>query len=307
MNTLVTGATGFIGSHLCKELIQRGHTVFGLSKSGRTDKIKSLLNQKKFHLKKGDIRDEIILSEIIKDNKIKVIFHLAAQLPHAEDLKNPFLCFDINVRGTLNLLNAAYLNNISYFMYGSTMSVYSDPPDYLPVDENHPVQPSTVYGVSKLTSEFYCNLYSKFFNVVILRFSGVYGWGQSKHNAIPRFINQALSNKPITIYGDGMQTSDYVYIEDVVQAILLACEKNKTGIYNIGSGEEISVKDLAKRIVSYLNSKSELVLTGIDTDRPFRFFFDIKKSQKDLNYSPCLLNEGLPKYLSEFEIEDSEI
>jgi len=275
MNTLVTGATGFIGSHLCKELIRRGHTVFGLSRSGRTHKIKSLLNQKEFYLKKGDIRDERMLSEIIKDNNIKVIFHLAAQLPQDDDLKNPFLCFDINVRGTLNLLNAAYLNDIDYFMYGSTMSVYSDPPDYLPVDEKHPVRPSTVYGVSKLASELYCNLYSKFINMIIIRLSGVYGWGQSKHNAIPRFINQALNNRPITIYGDGTQTSDYVYVKDAIQAILLAWEKNKTGTYNIGGGEEISVKDLAKRIVNSLNSKSEIVLTGRDTNRPFRFFFDI--------------------------------
>jgi UDP-glucose 4-epimerase len=307
MNTLVTGATGFIGSHLCKELIHRGHTVFGLSRSGRTHKIKSFLNQKEFYLKKGDIRDERMLSEIIKDNNIKVIFHLAAQLPQDDDLKNPFLCFDINVRGTLNLLNAAYLNDIDYFMYGSTMSVYSDPPDYLPVDEKHSVRPSTVYGVSKLASELYCNLYSKFINMMIIRFSGVYGWGQSKHNAIPRFINQALNNRPITIYGDGTQTSDYIYVKDAIQAILLAWEKNKTGIYNIGGGEEISVKDLAKRIVSSLNSKSEIVLTGRDTNRPFRFFFDIKKSRKDLNYSPRSFNAGLSMYLSEFDIEDSEI
>lgn len=301
MNTLVTGATGFIGSHLCKELIQRGYTVFGLTRSGKTDKIKSLLNQKEFHLQKADIRDEKALFEIIKDNNIKVIFHLAAQLPQADDLKNPFLCFDVNARGTLNLLYAAYLNDVDYFMFGSTMSVYSDPPVYLPVDEKHPVQSSTIYGVSKLASEFYCNLYSKFINMVILRFSGVYGLGQSKQNAVPRFINQALSNSPITIYGDGTQTSDYVYIKDVVQAILFAWENKKTGTYNIGSGEELSVKDLAKRIVNALGSKSEIVMTGKETDRPFRFFFDIKKSRAELNYSPFSFNEGLSLYLSEFD------
>ena len=303
MNILVTGATGFIGSHLCKELIQRGYTVFGLSHSGGIQNIKSLLNQKEFHLQRGDIRDVNILSDIIKVNNIKVIFHLAAQLPHGEDINNPFLCFDINARGTLNLLNAA-LNNVDKFIYASSMSVYSEPPEYLPVDEKHSVRPSTIYGVSKLEGELYCNVYSKAMNIVVLRYGGAYGKGQPKHNAIPTFINQALNNMPITIYGDGTQTSEFVYVKDVVQGTLLALEKNKTGVYNIGSGEDMRIRDLAKRIIEHTNSKSEIVLVDKDTDRPFRFVLDITKSRKVLGYSPQSVNEGLSMYISEFDTGD---
>jgi len=300
MNILVTGATGFIGSHLCKGLIQKGHTVFGLSRATSIRNIKPLLNQREFHLKKGDIRDPEFFLEMIKVNKIKLIFHLAAQLPCDEALNNPFLYFDTNARGTLNLLNAACQNGVQKFIYTSSLSVYSEPPEYLPVDEKHPVQPSTIYGVSKLEGELYCNVYSKVMNVVVLRYGGAYGKGQRKHNAIPTFISQALNNMPITIYGDGTQTSDFVHVEDVVQGTLLAAERGKTGVYNIGSGEEMSVRGLARRIIDFTKSESEIVLADKDTDRPFRFVLDITKSRKDFGYSPYSFDEGLSRYISEF-------
>jgi len=240
---------------------------------------------------------------MIRDNHIKVILHLAAQLPNGSDLSNPFLYFDINARGTLNILDAAYLNSVDKFIYTSSMSVCSEPPKYLPADENHPVQPSTIYGVSKLEGELYCNLYSKAINMVVLRYSGAYGQGERKSNAIPTFIDQASNNRPITIYGDGMQTSDFIYIKDVVQGTLLALEKNRPGVYNIGSGEEISVRDLAKRITNFTNSKSEIVLTNKDAERSFRFVLDITKSRKVLGYSPHSFDEGLRTYIKEFNIE----
>ena len=303
MSILVTGATGFIGSHLCQALVQRGHRVSALSHSGRTRNIESLLQNKKFHLQTGDIQDTDMMCDIIKDNRITVIFHLAAQIPSDSDINNPFLCFDTDARGTLSMLNAAYLNGVDKFIYSSTMSVYSEPPQYLPVDESHPVQPSTIYGVAKLAGELCCNLYSRAMNIVVLRYSGAYGRGERESNAIPAFFDQALNNRPITIHGDGTQASDFVYIDDIVQGTLLAWENNKPGAYNIGSGEEISVRELAKRIINITNSKSELVLTDRYTDRPFKFFLDITKSQKVFGYSPRSLDEGLHTYLKEFNVE----
>jgi len=139
-------------------------------------------------------------------------------------------------------------------------------------------------------------------NIVMLRYSGAYGRGERESNAIPTFSNQALDNRPVTIDGDGTQTSDFVYIDDVIQGTLLAWEKNKPGVYNIGSGEELSVRELAERIINISNSKSEVALSGKATERPFAFFLDVTKSQEALGYSPRSLDEGLHAYLRELNL-----
>ena len=307
MKVLVTGATGFIGSHLCDELLKRRYIVFGATFSENTQNIKPLLSCGNFHLKKCDILDQKAVSDMIKKNGIEIICHLAAKLPISNnDSESKSLYFDVNAKGTLNILKAAqnYANKI---IYASSMSVYSEPPKYLPVDEKHPTEPSTAYGRSKLEGESYCIEYAKMINIIMLRYGGAYGRGQPTHNAIPRFINQALNNKPITIYGDGTQTSDYTYIKDIVQGTILAMEKNKPGVFNIGSGKEISVRDLAERIIDITNSKSEIILVEKDTNRQFRFAMDITKSQNFLGYSPHTLDEGLRSYISNWIDDRSRI
>ena len=302
INILVTGAAGFIGSHLCKELTLKKYNVFGLSPSNNFQDIKPLLKQKKIHLLRGDIRNLNFLKRIIKKHQIKIIFHLAAALPHDDDdIKDPFLLFEVNARGTLNLLNAAHLNGVEKFIYVSSSSVYSEPSEYLPVDENHLTRPSTIYGVSKLAGELCCNAYAKEMKITVLRYCGAFGVGQDKHYATYRFISQALKNEPITIYGDGTQSSDFTYIGDIVQGTILAMRKNKSGIYNISSGKETSIRDLAKKIIKITGSQSKIILTNKNTNRPFRFFLDIKRAKKILGYSPLSLDKGLSRYISEIK------
>ncbi len=296
---LVTGASGFIGCRLCEKLLKKGYTVFGFSNSADLRNINPIIKNRRFYFKKGDILDIKLLQNIIKENKIKTIFHLAALLPQNNDFKNPFPIFNVNALGTLNLLNIAYKEHVRNFIYASTMSVYSEPPKYLPVDEKHPTHPSTIYGASKSCAEIFCNIYSKVMNVTILRYGGVFGKGQHQHEAMFRFIQQALKNKPITIYGSGNQTTDFVYIDDVVEGTILVLEKNKTGVFNIGSGQETSIKELAKKIIKITNSKSKILLVNKKTDRPFRFFLDIKKAKIILGFSPISLTDGLSKYLFE--------
>ena len=173
------------------------------------------------------------------------------------------------------------------------MSVYSEPPQYLPVDETHPTNPLTIYGVSKLTGELFCNAYSKDIDITILRYGGAYGEGQHKHNAVYRFIKQAQNNQPITIYGNGRQTTDFIHISDIVNGTILVMEKNKPGTYNLGSGEETSIKELAKKIVKLTNSESKIFLDKKNTNRPFRFVLDVKKARKSFGYSPLSLSKGL--------------
>ncbi len=297
-NVLVTGAGGFIGSHLCEGLVRENYKVFGLVRSKNNERLKRFSKNKMFRSQKCDVTDLNSLNAIIKRNKIDAILHLAALMPGKNDLEDPFPIFNTNIGGTLNLLSSARKNGVRNFVYASTMSVYTDPPEYLPVDENHPTSPSTVYGAAKLAGELLCRPYAKFMNITIFRFGGAYGPREQKHKAVHRFIHQALKNEPITIYGNGRQSTDLIYIDDVVRLAILTVKKNKTGLYNLGSGEETSIKNLAQKIIKITGSKSKITSVRKKTDRPFRFFMDIEKARKTFHYSPTSLDRGLIKYIS---------
>jgi nucleoside-diphosphate-sugar epimerase len=303
MTIMVTGATGFIGSHLCIELINRNHTVFALTHSGKTRKVAPILNNANFQLHTGDILDTITLQDIIKDNRVDTVFHLAAQLPTDNDRENPMACFNTNAGGTLNLLAAAKSGGVGTFIYASTMSVYSEPPVHLPVDEIHSTQPPTIYGVAKLTGEFCCRLYSTDMTVIVLRYGGVYGLNCRESDAVPTFLRSALKNKPLIIHGDGIQSSDFTHVDDIVEGTLLAWEKGKPEVYNIGSGEETSILELSQKIINIADSTSEIQIGKVVTERPFRFVLDIEKARKQLGYRPRPLDAGLKKYAEELKEE----
>jgi len=294
---LVTGATGFIGSHLCRELINQGYHVFGLSHSGNTRNIKPLLTRENLHLLQGDVRDIEGISRMVKDNHINAVLHLAARLPAADDFINPLASFDINARGTLNLLHAARVNKVDKFIYSSSIDVYSEPPEYLPVDEKHPTQPRTNYGIAKLAGELYANLYAKELKVTILRYSIGYGQGGKATGAVNRFISQALRNEPLTVHGGGRQSNDFVCVGDEVQANLLALKQDRPGTYNIGSGEETSVKELAQAAVQLTGSTSTTCFVDEASNRPFRFALDISRARQVLGYQPRSLRQGLAEYI----------
>lgn len=303
MNILVTGATGFIGSHLCREMVRRGNDVFALSRSGKTTKVRQLLQDKKFHLLNGDIFDADVMGDIIRDNGITDVFHLAAKLPDGSSLADFQAYFDTNTRGTFNMLEAACRHDVAGFVYASTMSVYSEPPQYLPLDESHPASPQTPYGITKMAGEHVCNMFSDRLSLVILRFGGVYGMNQNERDVMPVFLGQALHNQPITVYGNGEQSTDFVHIDDVISGTLLAWEKGDPGVYNIGSGEEARIIDLAEKIKHITDSKSEITLSDKNTDRPFRFVLDISKARRVLGWSPRPLDKGLTEYIKEYKTE----
>ena len=292
MNILVTGASGLVGYHLCKRLVTEGYQVIGLVHNRVNPFTKTLLKSSNFKTYTGDIRKASVPYVAISRNKIKTVFHTAAQLPYTPDKD----LVGVNIRGTLNLLNAAYLNDVEEFIYTSSMSVYSSPPSYVPVDEMHYTQPLNIYGMTKLAGELTCSSYDSM-KVIILRLAGVYGVSSEENRVINSFIHCALNNQPLIVDGDGMQSSDFVAVDDVVQGVLLAWQKGVVGTYNISSGQETSLMELAKCIVGLTSSKSEIIATDKVIDRPFRFFLDITKAKKEFGYNPISLVDGLRSYL----------
>lgn len=273
---LVTGANGFIGFHLCNALNEMGYDVADLGKA--------------------DIRDFKEILKILKKHKPYGVFHLAAVLPPVEN--NKF--FDVNVKGTFNLLEACRLCNVKKFIYSSTMNVYGDV-KYLPVDEKHPTNASNFYGLSKLLGEELIKLYN--FDSVILRYSGVYGPGKEQ-GAVANFIKNAKLNKPLKILNN--ISWDIVYIKDVVQANIRAFEKAdkiKFEIINIGAGKEINIKDLAEKIIQITGSKSKIrTLTFQKSSAPWHFYFNINKAKKLLNFKPQSYDTSLKANIAEIEL-----
>lgn len=299
---LVTGATGFIGSHLCDALLEKGYKVVGLA-HGDEERIKHLKKNKAFKIVRGDITDFKKIFKIFKKYKFTGIFHTAGVIPLGREPENPFPFFEVNVKGTLNLLEACRLLNIKKFIYSSSMSVYGEEIKYLPVDEKHPVNPSNFYGLSKWQGEEFSKLYARNYdlNVITLRYVGVYG-PRREEGVVATFAKNAISNKPLKILSD--TSWDIIHVRDVVKANIRAFEKAaelKKEVINIGSGEEINVKDLAKRIIEISGSKSKLKFNKV---LPFfRFYFNINKAKKLLGFKPLSPAKGLTQYIQEIKKE----
>ncbi|MBL7124608.1 MAG: NAD-dependent epimerase/dehydratase family protein [Dehalococcoidales bacterium] len=295
MRVLVTGAGGFLPSHLCDGLVERGYEVIGLFHTSQK-RIKHLKNNKNFQAIKGDITNYDEILESLKANPVDGIFHTAA-LHTPKEISSPFPYFEPNVRGTLDLLEACHSQNIKRVIYTSSMGVYGRAPKYLPVDEKHPVSPFDFYSLTKLQGEMLCELYaSKYgFNVIILRCSGIFGprreWG-----GVANFVKGAIQNKPPIVLSDIKW--DTIYVKDAVSAHISAFEnidKFQFEVFNIGRGEEISTLDLANLIVSISASTAKPEFSG--DSRPFRFYFDITKARELLNFAPCPIEESLTEYI----------
>lgn len=303
---LITGATGFIGSHLCKKLVTAGCSVVGTTKRGNTTAIQSIIGKENFSLLKLDITNNEAVQSVFRKRNIKTVLHLAATLPGAHDLEDPLPIFFVNAQGTLNILNAALHNGAERIIYASTMSVYTDPPISIPVTENHPTSPSTLYGVTKLFGEQVCPPYSKDIIITILRYGGAFGLNQPGEKIVPNCMRRALRNEPLLIRGEGKQTTDFVYIDDLVEGTLLALTKRKDAIYNLGGGTEVSILEVVEKIKNLTSSQSPIQFAIENTDRPFRFCLDIQKAGRELGYSPRSFDEGLKQYYHEYLCAESQ-
>jgi len=310
MKVLITGGAGFIGSNLCEALVNRGYEVICLDNfiTGKRENIKDLIGKSNFTLIEGDIRNLDICLEACKG--VDVVLHQAAVGSVPRSIENPLLTHQCNADGFLNMIWAAYKNEIKRFVYASSSSVYGDIED-LPRVEERIGKPLSPYAVSKRTNELYAHVFSTIYGMEIigLRYFNVFGKNQDPDNpyaaVIPKFFKSLLNEEPPTIYGDGETTRDFCYVENVVHANLLAMEvkdaKAFNQVYNIAYGKQTSLNELFRMIkeiiIEYLNSngykeKAGRILKIAPVYGSFRkgdirhSLADISKAKKLLGYEP---------------------
>lgn len=291
---LITGGCGFIGVNLANRLRRRGDAVRALDNlsMGRREDLESLGAQ----LVLGDIRDKEIVAQAVQG--CEVVVHLAAHTRVVESVSNPRLNFEVNVRGTMNVLQASYAAGVRKFIFASTGGAILGE-QKPPVHEGMVARPLSPYGASKLAGEGYCSAFAGSFglNTVALRFSNVYGpYSYHKGSVIAQFFRNLLHQEPLTIYGDGSQTRDFVFVDDLVDAILLADQFHTPGeVFQIASGRETSIAELVrliKEIVPELsfNIRHEPHRAGEIS----RNYANIDKASRMLAYKPRMqLQEGL--------------
>ena len=249
MKVLITGGCGFIGSNLAEKL-SKEHDVVILDdlSTGRIENIEDI----DVEFIDGSVTDLEILKNICRD--VDFIFHQAAISSVQRSIDDPLSTNEVNIKGTLNVLIAAKDCNVKKVICASSSSIYGNTPHF-PLREDMIPDPRSPYAVTKLTGEYYCNIFNEIHGLetVSLRYFNVYGPRQDPSSdyaaVIPKFINLLLNNKPPIIYGDGEQTRDFVYVQDVVQANILAMETDALGVLNVASGKQITINGLADTIM----------------------------------------------------------
>ena len=303
MKVVVTGGTGFIGSHIAEYWNGKAEVVILDSfRTGYAENVKHLSGVK---LLEGDIRDKSLVEKVVAG--ADYVFNLAALVSVPESIEKPEETIEINVKGLINILEAAKKHGVKKVVHSSSAAIYGDDPrlpkrtDMLPV-------PKTPYGITKLDGEYWCNFFSDEFGVgaVSLRYFNVFGPRQDPKSqyaaAIPIFVSKAIKNEDITIYGDGKQTRDFVYVKDVVRANVLAAESVlKKGVFNVATGNSITIGELAEKIIKLTDSKSKIVFAP---ERPGDIKFssaDIEETKKLLGFEPQFdFDEGLKSTIEFF-------
>lgn len=271
MKVLVTGGAGFIGSHVAERFLKEGHEVVAVDNLDpyydaeiKRRNIEIFKGNANYSFIKGNIRDKELMKDLV-DN-VDVIFHCAAQAGAKASIENPRKSFDDNVFGTLNLLELSLNSGIKKFVNSSSSSVYGKV-KYLPFDEEHPTNPISPYGVSKLVAEHYCRVFYEVYGLktVNLRYFTVYGPRMRPDLAISIFTRNALENKPIEIFGDGSFTRDFTYVDDVVDLNMKCLRNNNANgeTFNVGTGERITILELAKKTIKISKSDSRIIFSEV--------------------------------------------
>jgi len=302
MRILITGGAGFLGAALANRLVREGHTVLALDdlSAGDPQRLDS-----RVVLARGDVRDVPRLWTLLQG--VDLVYHLATRVSVPESILYPRIYQDVNVGGTVALLEAMRDAGVRRLVLASSGAVYGDQP-VQPVHEELLPRPRSVYAVTKLAAEHFVLTLGRLwgFEVVVLRIFNAYGPGQPLPAAhapvISRFLKQAIEGGTLVIFGDGTQTRDFVYLDDVVEALVAAGERTGLNgeLINVGSGREISINELADIVMRVVGRRVPVIHSPAQDGGVARLCADLRKAERLLGYRPrVFLEEGLRRMLRE--------
>jgi UDP-glucose 4-epimerase len=297
---LVTGGAGFIGSNLVKQLVRDGNSVIVLDNflSGYKENLHPF---PQVQIVEGDVRDRSAVDKAIEG--ADVVFHLAASVGNKRSIDFPIVDAEINVLGTLNILEAARKEGVRKIVTSSSAGIFGELKT-LPIKEDHPIEPDSPYGCTKLCEEKLCLSYAKLYDIeaVCLRYFNVYGPNQrfdAYGNVIPIFVFRMLNNQPLIIYGDGEQTRDFVHVDDVVQANIKAAQTiGVSGAFNIASGTRVTINHLVEIIIDQQKADIKIEHTDERKGDVRHSLADISLAKQKINYYPSVnLENGIKEYI----------
>jgi UDP-glucose 4-epimerase len=301
---LVTGGAGFIGSNVADKFIEYGHKVVIID--NLSTGVEANLNKKaKFY--KVDIRSAVI-DKIFEREKPDILCHYAAQIDVRKSTNDPIFDAEINIIGSLNLFNACVKHKVKKIIFASTGGAIYGEQDYFPADENHPANPVSPYGVAKLTIEKYLHFYKEVYgiNFVALRYANVYGPRQNpfgEAGVVAIFTERLLGGKKTIINGDGKQTRDFVFVEDVVESNVLALEYPKTDIFNIGTGIETDINCIFRTLNEKIGLEQKELHGPAKLGEQQRSVLECSKAKRLLKWRPKYnLEEGIAKTVEYYKV-----
>ena len=302
-SVLVTGGAGFIGSHLAEALIPDNDvTVLDDLSSGSRQAVPDEAT-----FAHADVREESVLAAQLESTDL--VFHQAANASVSQSVKNPIASHENNVDATLQLLEGARREDVRVVL-ASSCAIYGHP-ETVPIPESEPTNPTSPYGLEKLTVDHYARLYHELYGLetVVLRYFNVYGPRQSGGNysgVIDVFLDQATGGGPLTVHGDGTQTRDFVYVSDVVRANLAAAVTDQVGeAFNIGTGRSISIRELAELVRDSVETTVEIVHTDSRPGDVELSEADVSKATNQLQFEPMVrIADGLDRVTGWYQSEE---
>jgi UDP-glucose 4-epimerase len=306
MKMLVTGGSGFVGSHLCEKYVKEGHDVVCLDNflSGNIENIANIRGNKRFKLIKGDIRDKKLMEKTCRG--VDVVFHLAAQIHVDRSYLHPRLTYDINVMGTQNVLEVARAKDVEKVIYASTSEVYGSAL-YAPIDELHPLNAPHPYGASKIAADRMCNAYMLTYgmDIGLMRLFNIFGPRQRDimyGGVISIFIKRIMNDEPPIIFGSGKQTRDYTYIDDAVRAydLTLAYKKRIIEPVNFGTGKEVTINEIANKLIRLCGKEGDIKPVHVKPriGEVKRLIADASKARRIYGWKPKVdFETGLEKFV----------